>query len=302
MTTPGPYPSGVDPVHVLAICAEAAPGTHRDTAILVGGRHAACVYLPTRRAARAAQAGLCRVGYQADRPTGNTRGRDLIIHGWSAGALEARLIAMRAVLEQLAANPVSTATTVLDKLRGIPLAELPGEAHRQQLIAQAAGQLRRWIFTGSGIQVPHDPRLRPADTGCALRVSAAWQLEEAIDDVAARHIRVARYAIDLYPASRQQLGHDGGRDSAIRRAAIAFHLRSRPVTQDTSPLLATSGQAPDATPAPEARTRFQPGSQPAAREFPVTGGAVSSASRISLLGPDRLSGRNFPSGRSGPHP
>jgi hypothetical protein len=301
MTTPGPYPSGVDPVHVLAICAEAAPGTHRDTAILVGGRYAACVYLPTRRGARAAQAGLCRVGYQVDRPAGNSRGRDLIIHGWSAGALEARLIAMRAVLEQLAANPVSTATTVLEELRGIPLDELPGESAQQQLITQAAERLRRWIFTGSGIQVPHDPRLRPADTGCALRVSAAWQLEEAIDDVAARQVRVARYALDLYPASRQQLGHDGGRDSAIRRAAIAFHLRSSPVAQDTSPLLAATSQAPDAAPASEASARFQPGSR-AAREFPVTRGPVTSASRLSLLGPDRLSGRSFPSGRSGPHP
>jgi len=69
MTTPGPYPSGVDPVHILAICAEAAPGHQHDTAILAGGRYAACVYLPARRAARAAQAALCRVGYQVDRPT-----------------------------------------------------------------------------------------------------------------------------------------------------------------------------------------------------------------------------------------
>jgi hypothetical protein len=301
MTAPEPYPSGVDPVHILAICAAAAPGHHRDTAILVGGRYAACVYLPTRRAARAAQAGLCRVGYQVDRPTGNSRRRDLIIHGWSAGALEARLIAMRAVLEQLAANPVSTATTVLEKLRSIPLAKLPGAAGQEQLIAQAAEQLRHWIFTGSGIQVPHDPRLRPADTGCALRVSAAWQLEEAIDDIAARHVRVARYALDLYPAARQQLGHEGGRDSVLRRAGIAFHLRSSPVAQDTSPLLGGTGAIADPAPASEASARLHPGSR-AAREFPLPGRPVTSASRLSLLGPDRLSGRNFPSGRSGPHP
>jgi hypothetical protein len=301
MTTPDPYPSGVDPVHILAICAQAAPSHHRDTAILVGGRYAARVYLPTRRAARAAQEGLCRVGYQVDRPTGNTRGRDLIIHGWSAGALEARLIAMRAVLEQLAANPVSTATTVLEKLRSIPLAKLPGAAGQEQLIAQAAEQLRHWIFTGSGIQAPHDPRLRPADTGCALRVSAAWQLEEAIDDVAARQVRVARYALDLYPAARQQLGHEGGRVSVLRRAAIAFHLRSSPVAQDTSPLLGGTVDAGDPAPTSEARPRLQPGS-PTAREFPLPGTPVTSAFRLSLLGPDRLSGRNFPSGRSGPHP
>jgi hypothetical protein len=300
---PDPYPSGLDPAHILAICAQAAPGHRRDTVLVVGGRHAAQVYLPDRAAGRAAQAALGRVGYQADRATGGSRGRHLIIHGWGAGALEARLVAMRAVLEQLAADPASMATTVLEQLRGVPEAELPGQAGQQQLVAQAAAQLRRWIFRSSGIHAPHDPRVRPADPGCGLRVSATWQLEEAIDDVAARLARVAGHALDLYPALRPQVGHDGARDSAVRQASITFHLRSSPVAQDTSPLLRSPGRDPgtaaaEAAPGTQASATGRPGSR-AAREFPVTSTA---ASRLSSTGPAGPPGRNFPSGRTGRHP
>jgi hypothetical protein len=307
MNAPRPYPCGVDPVHVLAICAEAAPGHHRDTAILVGGQRDARVYLPTRGAARAAQAALRRVGYQVDRPAGSSRGKELVIQGWSAEGLEARLVAMRAVLQQLAADPGSMATKVLEKLCGVPEAELPGRAGQQRLITQAALQLRRWVFAGCGIQVPHDPRLLSADTGCALRVSAAWQLEDATDDLLFRQVRVARHALDLYPALRQQLGHEHGRDTAVQRAGIIFHLRGNPIAQDTSSLLGRASQAPGPAPSAggpattRASSTFRPGSR-AAREFPFSNAPVTSSSRPSSAGTGRLSGRNFPSGRSGPHP
>ena len=199
--------------------------------------------MPTRAGARNAEAALSRVGYQVVRTTDHRRGGHLVVRGWSADGLEARLIAMRAVLEQLASDPGSTAMKALDRLGGLPAAALPDRAGQRQLSRQAATQLLRWIFTTSGIHAPHDPLARPADAGCALRLSTAWRLEEAIEDLAARQVRVAADALAQYPVLRQQMGHDSARDIAVRRASVAFHLSGR-VAQDTTQILGNARQTP----------------------------------------------------------
>ena len=73
----------------------------------------------------------------------------------------------------------------------------------------------------SGIHARCDPRARPADIGAALRLSATWQAETAIDELAARHLRIAVHAVALYPELRHQESHHSARDLAIHRAEIA---------------------------------------------------------------------------------
>jgi hypothetical protein len=264
--------SGVDPSHVWAICGSAGPARDRNgTALLAGGREGLHIYPPTRASARNAQAALSRVGYHVALATDHRQGRHLVVRGWSADALEARLTAMRAVLQRLGADPGSTATKALDRLGSVPAAALPDRAGQQQLSWQAAADLLRWIFTTSGIHAPHDPLAQPADAGCALRLSTAWRLEEAIEDLAGRQVRVAANALALYSALRQQTDHDSARDIAVRQASITFHLSS-PVAQDTTPLLRTV-HGVTARPTPE-----------------LLAAAASTH------------GRKFPSGRTGRHP
>jgi hypothetical protein len=266
--------------------------------------------MPTRAGARNAEGALSRVGYQVERTTDHSRGGHLVVRGWSADALEARLIAMRSVLEQLAADPGSTATKALDRLGSLPAAALPDRAGRQQLCWQAAAQLLRRIFATSGIHAPHDPIARPADAGCALRLSAAWRLEEAIEDLAARQVRVAADALAQYPVLRQQMGHDSARDIAIRRATVAFHLSSR-VARDTTQILGNTRQAPSAgtsrrnAAATRALPSGRPGTQSGAQDawvYPFTGAPASPAPDRPPRAAARTRGRNFPSGRAGRHP
>ena len=157
--------------------------------------------MPTQVGARNAQAALRRVGYHVVMTTDHRRGGHLVVRGWSTDALEARLTAMRSVLEQLAADPGSTAAKALDQLGSVPAAALPDRAGQRQLSWQSAAQLLRWIFTTSGIHAPHDPIAQAADAGCALRLSAAWRLEEAIEDLAARQVRVDRGRARAVPRS-----------------------------------------------------------------------------------------------------
>jgi hypothetical protein len=305
------HPSGVDLSHIWAIAVSAGPARNRHgTALLAGGRDGIHVYMPTRVGASDAHAALSRVGYRVVRTTDDSRGRHLLVRGWSADGLEARLIVMRSVLEQLAADPGSTATAVLDRLGSLPAAALPDRAGQRQLSWQAAAQLLRWIFTTSGIHAPHDPLARPTGAGSASRLSASWRLEEAIEDLAARHVRVAANALALYPALRQQMGHDSARDIAVRRASITFHL-SRRVAQDTAPLLRTRHDAPGAATsareagAPKAPTSgrrgIRPEAQPA-RIYPFTGAHPSPAPDRPPRAAARSRGRNSPSGRAGRHP
>jgi len=308
MTPSDPYPSGVDPVHVLTIATTAASGGQHDGAVLLtSGRYAARVYLPTRGGVQAAQTALKRVGYQLSR-TGNRRGRDVIVTGWSAEGLESRLIAMRTAQVRLAAEPLATALVALHPLGDLPATALPDQAGQQLLVREATQRLRAWIARTSGIHAPGDPRARPAELGCALRLHATREAEKVIDNLAARQVRVAELAVALYPDLRQRMSHDSACESAARQAGLAFHL-SPPLAQDTTTLLHGS----DAEPEPVSKHTALPGTSPrghpptrprpqprTTRESPFTGMPISPTSRPpSSRGATRPRGRNFPSGRPG---
>ena len=305
------HPSGLDPSHIWCVCASAGPARDRqETALLTGGRDGIHVYLPTRAGARNAYAALSLIGYQVAMITDHGRGGHLVVRGWSAEALDARLTAMRSVLGQLAANPGSTATSALDRLGTLPAAALPDRAGQQQLSRQAAALLLRGIFATSGIHAPRNALARPADTGCALRLGAAWRLEEAIEELAARQVRVAANALALYPALRQEMDHDSARDTAVRQASVVFHLSSR-VAQDATRILGNARPTPGAgmSRRKAAAIRALPSSRPgirteaqAARVYPFTGARPSPAPDRPPRTPARSRGRNFPSGRAGRHP
>jgi len=306
------YPHGVDPVHVWAVCVTAAPGIqHGGAAMLIGGQHAARLHLPDRASAHAVQTALQLVGYQAGRMR-DLRVRDLVVAGWSAEGLESRLDAMRGVLHTLAAEPAATATAAVDQLRRFPPAGLPGLAGQRLLIRRAGEQLRAWISRTSGIHALSDPRARPADPGCALRLAATRRAEEVIDGLALRHVQVTELAVALYPALRQRMHHDGARHFAIQRAAAAFHLSPR-LGEDLTPLIGGPVRAAGravlrpaaplsafpraAPPGPEAGPWLR-----AVQDLPGGSRPTPLASRSPSVKATRARGRTFPSGRAGRHP
>ena len=299
MTTPDTYLSWVDPSHIWTVCATAAPPGHRADRMLVfgGEQYGARAYLPTRSAARAARAALARVGYQAVPVTDGRRHLDLTIYGWSAHGLESRLTAMRAVLSKLADDPGSTAATALDHLGDLPKTELPDEAARLQLVRQAGGQLRDWISATSGIHAPCDPLARPADAGCALQLSATWRAEEAIDDLAGRHLQTAWHALALYPGLRQTRNHDDARESAVRQAGITAHLRHH-LASDPAPLMPGSALKPGSPPWAPAAISHRIRS---ASEFPATPTATARDARQPAAPQASPRGRTITSGRAGQH-
>lgn len=266
MTTPSPYPLGIDPVHVQIIAASASAAGRKDGSVLLLARPETIrVYLPNRSATKAVRDALQRVGYEVTSAAGNIRNRGLVVSGWNAQGLESRLDAMRGVLEKLAASPDAMATLALGQLSRTPAAELPGRTGQQHLIGQLSTGMRSWISATSGIHALSDPRARPADPGCALRLSATRRAEEAIDDLAARQARVAEFALALYPSLRQTMSHDAARDCALRWAGTAFHLTPR-LGQDVSPLFRDAARTSGTASSPDAT---QPGSAP--KTLPLTG-------------------------------
>src|SRR5262249_30842394 len=157
--------------------------------LAVGTWDGISVCLPSRRAAGSARAALARVGYQVT-PAPSGRGRDLIVAGWDPAGLESRLVAMRAVLHQLADNPSLTARIVVERFRDLPT-DAPTPQQGSELLDRARAELRRWVTARSGTHAPHDPAVQPADVGIALRLRAAETLERSIDDLVERHLRVA---------------------------------------------------------------------------------------------------------------
>ena len=311
MPTSDQFPAGVDPDHVWAVATTAASSIGQaGTMLLTGGRYPARIVMPNPLAASEVEAALKLVGYQVGRTSRGIRGRDLNITGWSTEGLHRRLTAMREVLGKLAAGEGVTAYVALE-LGRLPAAMLPSQIDQQLLVDRASQRLRAFISRTSGIHAPCDTRAHPDDPLCAFRLAATWRAEEAIDDMAERHVQIAEFAVAFYPTLRQKMDHAAARDSAIRRASLAVRLRQH-LVQDTaasmrssghSPRSAESRPAPPATELPEAGpgTMPRPAFRPA-QEFPAVGAPGSRTSRPpSISDVARPGGRTFPSGRQGPH-
>lgn len=226
-TVPDPYPAGLDPAHILAICVHATGGR---PGLAVGARDGICVCLPSRRAARSAGVALARVGYQVIANSG-PRGRDAVVTGWSPAGLESRLTAMRAVLHQLADNPPLTARAVIERFRS-----LPGTSHSPHaglaILQQARTGLRSWVSARSGIHAPRPPAVLPPDVGIALRLGTAGVLEQVIDDLT--------NAVSGSPGMRS---HCSARCRSRWTSAVP---RKRPSAGQASP--STSADPPPRTP------------------------------------------------------
>ncbi len=295
MTTADPAGRGLDPDHIIGVCAQPS-GTGRPQRV-----HAACrpagirVVLGSRRGAADAAAALTRVGYLVTPSAAQRTGRDLLVTGWSAAGLDSRLAAMRAVMHQIAGSPSLTAQAAIGRFREAG----SGAATPQEAFAQARTRLQAWVHARTGPFVPHDPAAIPADPRTALRLSLTRQLEDQIEGLIGRHLRVAAHAIALYMPLSQQMEPGKAQRTAIRRAGITFHLSS-PAAQDTSPLLQDLLQTPGpatAPPRPPTRPRAGPG-QLAAREFP----ALPTATATPEAAPPaaRPGGQHSPTGRPSP--
>lgn len=301
MTTSDLRDRGLDPAHILSVTSQAI--TSRGQAgLAIAGPDGVRICFRSRRAVGQAAAALARVGYQVTRTDGSRR-RDLLVTGWNAEALETRLEAMRTVLSQLSASPSITATIVVERFRILP----PGSPARRDssLLAMAHAELRGWVAGHSGIHAPHDPAIMPADVGNALRLRAAWALENTIDDLVERHLRVAGHALPLYQSLRLQTTGDQAKDTAIRRASVMYHLPS--ATQGTSaaapgPRFARPAGAEPRPPGPT------PGDGPAARQaasgfpgWPPARWPLSRPARADNAAPSAGPQRQAPAPRRPPH-
>ena len=291
MRVTDPYPAGLDPAHILAICEYATSGR---PGLAVGARDGMCVCLPSRRAARSARAALARVGYHLTADRG-PRGRDLVVTGWNPAGLEARLNAMRAVLYQLAENPSLTARAVIERFRSLPgAAQLPRSG--LGVLDEARAAVRSWVFARSGIHAPRPPAVLPPDVGAALRLGTVGVLEQAIDDLIERHLRVAGHALALFCSLREQMDVSRAQDTAIRWAGITFHLGGT-ADEDSTPLLQSALRSPGSSAAPARRPGDRPLGGPvtwADVQFPSTDSRATTASQISAAAPPARPGRSHP--------
>src|SRR5258708_34917685 len=129
---------------------------------------------------------------------------------------------MRGGLYQLNESQAVTAVAVIERFRRRPAASpaRPGTS----LLAEAHAQLIAWVSGRSGIHAPHNPAILPADVGNALRLRAAWALENAIDNLIEHHLRVAGHALPLFQSLRLRVTEDHAKDTAIRCANVTCHL------------------------------------------------------------------------------
>jgi hypothetical protein len=300
MTVPDPYPAGLDPAHILAIC---APATGGRPGLAVGTCDGLCVCLPSRRAARSASAALARVGYQVASDFG-PRGRDVTITGWNPAGLESRLNAMRAVLHQLAEHPSLTARAVIERFRS-----LPGTAQSPRtglgILDEARADLRSWVSARSGVHAPRPPAVVPPDVGIALRLGTVGVLEQAIDDLVERHLRVAGHALALFSSLREQMDLCRAEDVAIRWASITFHL-SGTDAQDSTHLIQGALRFRDADAAPAGQPGSRPWTTPANRtllEFPGMGSRATTTPQVPTVSPPaRPGGRHSRASHPGLRP
>jgi hypothetical protein len=245
MATADLHERGLDPAHILSVTSQAITSKGQ-AGLAIATPDGVRICFRSRQAASKAMTALTRVGYEVRHADGS-HGRNLLVTGWNAQALESRLEAMRAVLCQLRDNPAATADTLIERFRHLP----PGSRVRRNstLLAQAHGQLRDWVTSRSGIHAPHDPAIIPADVGNALRLRAARAVESAIDELAERHLRVAAHALPLYQSLRLYTTEGQAKDTAIRRASVMYHLPTTEgtasagprVTQPTGPQPRSSG-------------------------------------------------------------
>jgi hypothetical protein len=290
-TVTDPYPAGLDPAHIVAICAHATGGR---PGLAVGARDGMCVCLPSRRAARSARAALSRVGYRVTDDSG-PRGRDLVVTGWNAAGLESRLNAMRVVLHRLAENPSPTARAVIERFSSLPAA---AQSPRSGLgvLDEARIGLRSWVSARSGIHAPRPPAVLPADVGVALQLGTANVLEQAIDDLIERHLRVAGHALALFCSLREQMDIGRAQDVAIRWAGITFHLGGTSA-QDSTPLLQGALRLPDANATPIQQPGGRPPSGPVSWDdirFPRMDSRAMTASQVPPAAPSARRGRSHP--------
>ena len=299
-TVPDPYPAGLDPAHILAICVHATGGR---PGLAVGARDGICVCLPSRRAARSASVALARVGYQVIANSG-PRGRDVVVTGWSPAGLEFRLTAMRAILHQLADNPALTAQAVIERFQSLPGAS-PSPRAGLAILQQARTGLRSWVSARSGIHAPRPPAVLPPDVGIALRLGTAGVLEQVIDDLIERRLRVAGHALALFCSLQEQMDVGRAQEAAIRWAGITFHL-SGPAAQDSTHLIHGALWLPSAGSAPFTQPGNRPPPGPATRaavEFPSkSAGGPAALQPPTAAPPARPSGRRSRTGCPGLRP
>jgi hypothetical protein len=231
MTSPDPRDRGLDPAHILGVCVLATIGRHDHRMLTISTPAGVRVTVPTRRAAGDVLAALTLTGYQAIPVASGGRGRALLVAGWSPAGLDARLTAMRAVIQQLDAGSAITASAAISRVRRPP-ASSPAAGPDQDALGWARSRLRAWVAARSGIHAPRNPAILPADLGNALRLRAAWAVEAVIDDLIERHLLVARHALRLFGSLRQNASDDWAQEAAVRQAGITFHL-SGPASQDS---------------------------------------------------------------------
>ena len=168
MATAEPFSAGLDPAHIVAVCARVVGGDAEVRAAVdpAGVR----VELPSRRAAWAGMAALGRTGYTAAL-TGSGRGsRDLIVTGWNADRLDARLTAMRTVMHHLADNPLVTATAAVRQFAALPRGAATTAA-ATEILRESDHRLRGWVDERAGICLPTPPAVLPAPKTVAFVTS-----------------------------------------------------------------------------------------------------------------------------------
>lgn len=262
MAVADPYPAGLDPAHIVAVCEYATGGRH---ALAIGTGDGICVCLPARQAAHHSLTALTRVGYRAAEAPGN-HGRDIMVRGWDATGLQSRLTAMRTVLHQLDSDHgIAARAALTDRLSDLPAADRAVP----ELVDRARERIRYWVFARSGVHAPRNTAIEPADVAIALRLRATVTLEQAIGELIQRQLRVAGHAAALYGSLVQQMSTVQARDTAIRWASITFYLGSSPA-QDSSALIRAAlrdrGPRPPAQPqAFSQRAETRPDRQPGLR-------------------------------------
>lgn len=295
MTLAEPDPAGLDPAHILTICAEFDGDAGVQAVRTADGVRVA---MPTRRAAWEATGALGRVGYTADVAGERHARRDVVITGWNTDRLDSRLTSLRAVMHRLADNPLVTATAAVRRFAALPARSGTLEA-AENILGESEVQLRRWVDARAGICTPSPPAALPADTGTAMRIRAVASCEQAISDLIDRHLRVAGHAVTLFGSLRQQMDDGRAQNTAVRRAGITFHLNGGSITQDSTPLMRRS--APQRRGGPSPRSQGRPG-RGAVQEFPAPPGAADQAGPAPPAGRGGPGGQSFPAARPGRRP